>query len=98
MENGKLYIYIIVKSVNWIYIFKILIKKVFLDFVKKEKKIYSNLLIGIYVFFLNVVYILCRFGLILIVKEFLLELDLMLLMGFEFLFVLFFLMINVKRM
>lgn len=71
----------------------------FLDFVKKRKKeMYSNLLIWIYVFFLNMVYILCRFGLILIVKVFLLELDLMLLMGFEFLFVLLFLMINVKRM
>lgn len=64
---------------------------------KNKKKIHSNLLKWIYVFFLNVVHISCRPGLTLIVKEFLLEPDLMPSMGFEFLFVLFSSMNNVKR-
>lgn len=61
---------------------------------KKRKKIHRNLLIWIYVFFLNVVHI---SGLTLIVKAFLLEPDLMPSVGFEFLFVLFYSMTNVKR-
>lgn len=82
------------RSANWTYIFKILTKKVFLDSAKKEKK---NTQQGIYVFFFNVVHISCRPGLTLIVKAFLLEPDLMPSVGFEFLFVLFSSMTNVKR-
>lgn len=79
--------------------FKHVDQQVFIDSAKKKnkKKIHSNLLKWIYVFFLNVVHISCRPGLTLIVKEFLLEPDLMPSMGFEFLFVSFSSMINVKK-